>query len=196
MAHLQQLIDVSNTLKEYNLKNLIETGTGAGETLSFVRLLDLDLIQSCEIEKIQFNKLKESFTDSNIKLWNGNSTTMLKSMMNELNAPALIFLDAHFPGAGYIRTEFKTKLYSVQETLPLEQELKLISEWEYAKNSVIVVDDLRIYKAGNYEAGDWTEREELFGQLDYNFLYSTLEDTHILIEKTIHQGALIYLPKN
>ena len=52
MAHLQQLIDVSNTLKEYNLKNLIETGTGAGETLSFVRLLDLDLIQSCEIEKI------------------------------------------------------------------------------------------------------------------------------------------------
>lgn len=195
MAHLQQLINVTETLKEYNLRNLIETGTGAGETLSFVRPLDLDLIQSCEIEESQFNKLKEAFPDSNIKLWNGSSTTMLKSMMDELNGPALIFLDAHFPGAGYVRTEFKTEVYSIEDTLPLEQELKLISEWEYAKDSVIVVDDLRIYKAGNYEGGDWTEREELFGQLNYNFLYDTLEDTHLVVEKTVHQGVLIYLPR-
>lgn len=195
MAHLQQLINVTETLKEYNLRNLIETGTGAGETLSFVRSLDLDLIQSCEIEESQFNKLKEAFPDSNIKLWNGSSTTMLKSMMDELNGPALIFLDAHFPGAGYVRTEFKTEVYSIEDTLPLEQELKLISEWEYAKDSVIVVDDLRIYKAGNYEGGDWPEREELFGQLNYNFLYDTLEDTHLVVEKTVHQGGLIYLPR-
>ena len=75
-------------------------------------------------------------------------------MLNEIDGPALIFLDAHFPGAGYVRTEFKTDSYSIEDTLPLEQELKLISEWKYAKDSVIVVDDLRIYKPGNYEGDE------------------------------------------
>lgn len=195
MAQLQQLIDVPEILKKYNLRNLIETGTGGGETLSYVSALDLDLIQSCEIEKTQFDKLIQIFSKSNIKLWNGSSTTMLKSMLNEINSPALIFLDAHFPGAGYVRDEFKTDNYSIEDTLPLEKELKLISEWEYAKDSVIVVDDLRIYKAGNYEGGDWAERESLFGNLDYNFLYEILDNTHLVIEKMVHQGGLVYIPR-
>ena len=113
MAHLQQLVDVESTLNKYNLKYLIETGTGAGETLSYVKNLPLELIQSCEIEKTQFNTLKEQFTNENIKLWNGSSTVMLKSMLNEIDGPALIFLDAHFPGAGYVRNEFKTEEYSL-----------------------------------------------------------------------------------
>jgi len=195
MAHLQQLVDIESTLNKYNLKYLIETGTGGGETLSYVKNLPLELIQSCEIEEIQFNVLMEQFADKNIKLWNGSSTVMLKSMLNEIAGPALIFLDAHFPGAGYVRKEFKTEQYSIEDTLPLEQELKLISEWKYANDSVIVVDDLRIYKAGNCEGGDWPEREELFGKLDYNFLYDILGKTHIIVEKMIHQGGLVYMPK-
>lgn len=195
MAHLQQLINVSDILKEYNLKNIIETGTGAGETISYVKSLELDLIQSCEIEESQYNSLRQTFNQSNIKLWNGSSTSMLKLMLDEISAPALIFLDAHFPGTGYVRSEFKTDQYSINDTLPLEQELHLISLWPYATNSVIVVDDLRIYKAGAYEGGDWPERESIFGKLDYDFLYSILDKTHNPIEKTIHQGAIVYIPK-
>ena len=195
MAHLQQLVDVESTLNKYNLKYLIETGTGAGETLSYVKNLPLKLIQSCEIEESQFTVLKEQFSNDNIKLWNGSSTIMLKSMLNEIDGPALIFLDAHFPGAGYVRKEFKTEKYSIEDTLPLEQELKLISEWKYVNDSVIVVDDLRIYKAGNYEGGDWPEREELFGKIDYNFLYDIFNETHIIVEKMVHQGGLVYIPR-
>lgn len=195
MAHLQQLINVSDILKEYNLKNIIETGTGAGETISYVKSLELDLIQSCEIEESQYNSLKQTFNQSNIKLWNGSSTSILKLMLAEISAPALIFLDAHFPGAGYVRSEFKTDQYSINDTLPLEQELHLISKWDHVNNSVIVVDDLRIYKAGAYEGGDWLERESIFGKLDYSFLYNILDKTHNAIEKTVHQGAIIYIPK-
>ena len=68
MAHLQQLVDVKSILTQHNLKYLVETGTGAGETLSFVQNLPLELIQSCEIEETQFNKLKEQFHSPNIKL--------------------------------------------------------------------------------------------------------------------------------
>ena len=195
MAQLFQLVDIVATVNKFNLNYLVETGTGGGETLSHVKNLDFKLIQSCEIEPTQYEKLKQTFNQHNIKLWNGDSTSTLKSMLDVLDGPALIYLDAHFPGAGYVRTEFKSDLYTIDETLPLEKELKVISKWEHGKDSVIVVDDLRIYKSGNYEGGDWPEREQLFGNLDYSFLYNTLNQTHEATETLAHQGGMIYTPK-
>jgi hypothetical protein len=195
MAQLFQLVDIKTVIDKYNLKYLIETGTGSGETLSYVKNIGFELIQSCEIEKAQFEKLSDVFNESNIKLWNGDSTTTLKLMLDNIDGPALIYLDAHFPGAGYVRNEFKSSLYSIDETLPLEKELKVISDWAHGKNSVVVVDDLRIYKPGNYEGGDWPEREVLFGKLDYTFLYNTLNQTHDVSETLSHQGGIIYTPK-
>lgn len=195
MAQLFQLVDIKTVIDKYNLRYLIETGTGGGETLSYVKNIGFELIQSCEIEKAQFEKLDGIFNETNIKLWNGDSTTTLKLMLDNIDGPALIYLDAHFPGAGYLRNEFKSSLYSIDETLPLEKELKVISDWVHGKNSVVVVDDLRIYKPGNYESGDWPEREVLFGKLDYTFLYNTLNQTHEASETLSHQGGIIYTPK-
>ena len=193
MAQLFQLIDIIPTLGDFKLEYLVETGTGGGETLSYVKSLPFKLIQSCEIEKSQFEKLQQQFTELNIKLWNGSSTETLQLMLDQLNGPALIFLDAHFPGAGYVRQEFKTDEYSLTDTLPLEKELHIIKNWKYGKDSVIVVDDLRIYKPNNYEGGDWTEREQIFGNLDYAFLTNILTE-HRYEEKLIHQGCVIYTP--
>ena len=193
MAQLQQLIDIIPTLSEYGISNFIETGTGGGETLSYVKDYPFKLIQSCEIEPTQYEKLCKQFAAPNIKLWNGSSTEMLKKMLDQCDGPALIFLDAHFPGAGYVRTEFKTDEYSISDTLPLEKELAIIRDWKYGCESVIVVDDLRIYKSGNYEGGDWPERESLFGNLDSSFLYDSLTD-HRYEEKLVHQGCIIYYP--
>lgn len=195
MAQLFQLIDIQSIKTKYNLNYLIETGTGDGETLSYVRNLNFNLIQSCEIEQTQYDRLKERFTDPNIKIWKGDSKSVLQLMMYSIDGPALFFLDAHFPGTGYVRSEFKSNQYSLQETLPLEQELEVISNWKHSKDSVIVVDDLRIYKSGNYEAGDWPEREQLFGQLNYDFLYSILNKTHDVTETLSQQGGIIYTPK-
>lgn len=205
MAQLFQLIDVVSIIKNYNLNYFIETGTGGGETLSYIQQLDFKLIQSCEIERIQYDNLLKIFTDNRIKLWNGNSIEMLPKMLDELDGPALIYLDAHFPGAGYIRKDYVTDLYTKAQTLPLENELKILSNWKYCNKSVIIADDLRIYKKGNYQGGpwepdagwsveDWLDREKLFGSLDYSFLYNTFKSTHLTTEILKHQGSILYTP--
>lgn len=205
MAQLYQIVDVLSLIDKYNLEYFIETGTGAGETLSYISDLNFKLIQSCEIETSQYLSLKEQFVKSNIKLWNGSSTDILPLMLKFVEGPCLFFLDAHFPGTGYIRKEYKTSIYSDEESLPLKKELEIIASWQHCKDSVIVIDDLRIYQSDNYEGGlfepdvgwtkeDWVDREKLFGDIDCKFLYDTLKSTHSITKILKHQGSILYSP--
>lgn len=193
MAHIHQIINVENIINKYNIVNFIETGTGMGETLDYVSNCNFKSIQSCEIERDQYNMLKQKYKDDRIRLWCGDSTNMLITMLNNTSGPSLIFLDAHFPGTGYVRDSFIQT--SDINTLPLEDELNILKSYKYLNESVIVVDDLRIYEDREYSGGKWEDRIKVVGELDSNFIYTILSDTHDYSVNLAHQGSVIYTPR-
>lgn len=193
MAHIHQIINVENIINKYNIVNFIETGTGMGETLDYVSNCNFKSIQSCEIERDQYNMLKQKYKDDRIRLWCGDSTNMLITMLKNTSGPSLIFLDAHFPGTGYVRDSFIQT--SDINTLPLEDELNILKSYKYLNKSVIVVDDLRIYEDREYSGGKWEDRIKVVGELDSNFIYTILSDTHDYSVNLAHQGSVIYTPR-
>jgi hypothetical protein len=194
MANLNQLINIKEIKQKYNLNNFIETGTGMGETIDDILNYNFFSIQSCEIEPIQFEKLNNKYTQPNVKIYLGKSSDSLPKMLNNVDGPSLIFLDAHFPGQGYVRNTFVEDSYTIEEIIPLETELNILKNHKYINECVIVIDDLRIYKKGNYIKGDWEEGREILKNPNYDFL-DLLNDTHIKIESEIEQGCVFYYPK-
>jgi len=196
MANITELIDVLNVKKKYNLNFFIETGTGMGESIEKIKDIDFNLIQSCEIEPSQFEILCKKFIGDNIKIHLGKSTECLPKMIGNIDGPSLFFLDAHFPGQGYVTNDFITSKYTLDETIPLKLELNILENWKHIKESVVVIDDLRIYKKNNYVTGDWEYgREELLKNPDPSFLDDFLKESHEKIESNIQQGCVYYYPK-
>ena len=58
---------------------------------------------------------------------------------------------------------------------------------------IIVIDDIRIYKDGPYENGNF-ENKALHGGQNLDFVYELLDDTHIIVESYLQEGYLICFP--
>ena len=196
MASLHELINIEDVKSKYGLTSFIETGTGMGETITNLIKYNFKLIQSCEIENLQYELNILKFNQDNVLLHLGKSETILPIMLDNSNSPSLIFLDAHFPGQGYVRSEFVEDEYKMSEILPLEVELNILEKWEHIDKSVVVIDDIRIYEKGDYEKGDWPEGRELLNNPSFEFIESFLTTTHDKIKLNKHQGCIIYTPKN
>jgi hypothetical protein len=65
--------------------------------------------------------------------------------------PALFWLDAHYPGAGFGLANYDADI-DESERLPLRRELLMIANYRNGRD-VILIDDLRIYESGKYEDG-------------------------------------------
>ena len=60
---------------------------------------------------------------------------------------------------------------------------------------IIVIDDIRIYKEGPYENGNF-ENKALHGGESLDFVYDLLDETHIVVESYLQEGYLICFPIN
>lgn len=196
MAHVTQLIDLEEVKRKFELKHFIETGTGLGESITQILNYGFETINSCEIITETYQKNVQSFKNKPVNLYLGDSEKCLKEMFDVSNGPSLIFLDAHFPGQGYTTHDYLSRSHSLEQIIPLENELRILSDWKHIVNSVVVIDDLRIYREGNYEGGDWPYGRELLNYPNSDFLDRFLENTHTREIITKHQGAVVYYPKN
>ena len=89
-----------------------------------------------------------------VKIFQMDSVSAMKSVINLIPQETAIFffLDAHFPGeleSGYKYVDNAANTI----TLPLEKELRLISELRPNAQDIIVIDDLRLYENGPFENG-------------------------------------------
>jgi hypothetical protein len=80
------------------------------------------------------------------------------------------------------------------KNLPLENELITIKDNFNTKNSVILIDDLRIYEDGPYGNGNWSDRKK-YGGDGIDFIYNLFGDTHTIKKDFRSQGYLIVEPK-
>ena len=141
-----------------------ETGTGTGASLEYASdHKQFRKLYSVEIHAATAQKAARYFANKpQVQVMNMDSQSALRQVLPTI-APEeriLFFLDAHFPGE--VEPDFKG--YRAEEPLalklPLEQELELIAQWRVASRDVILIDDLRIYENGPFEAGNVPEAQE------------------------------------
>jgi hypothetical protein len=201
MGQINQAVNVSDVINTFAIKNFVETGTGTGESLGNVLSLpeskELTLYSIELIDQI-YEYLTGKFKNDNLNLIKGYSHEEIVKIMDTIsNEPTLFWHDAHFPGADFkIDGATYTSEKDPVKRIPLEYELRgVINSGRDISKDIFIIDDLRVYKDGDYETGNWDLREQA-GADNIDFVYELFDDTHIIIESLVAQGFLILFPIN
>jgi hypothetical protein len=119
-------------------KIFIETGTADGDGVECALNAGFDEIYSIELNPNLFEKCKERFKDKkNIHLICGSSEEELPQILESINDPFVLWLDAHWSGGDYIG-----ELMNVY----LPKEINAIKKYsEKFNDSVIMIDDMNHY---------------------------------------------------
>jgi hypothetical protein len=114
-------------------KNYIETGTYLGEGIKCV-LNKYETIHSIELSEKWYQYNVENFkSNSSVKMYLGDSKKILPVLLNDLNEPVTIYLDAHYSGGS---TAFG------EEETPLLLELDVLKNRKF--DDIIIIDDCRL----------------------------------------------------
>ncbi len=130
---IKQLI-ITNYVKKYKYNTLIETGTYFGEMINaqrdnFKKIYSIEL--SCDL----YQKAKNRFqTFSHIELINGDSGEKIKQILQQLNEPAVFWLDGHYSEGITAKGNKNT---------PIVEELLHITMHPYPH--IILIDDARMF---------------------------------------------------
>lgn len=186
--------DIQFYIDKFNLDTYIETGTGEGVTLQHALQFKFKNVYSIEIFEEIYKTAVEKFKNDNCQILLGNSYEILKNLLPKLNNnKILFFLDAHFPGADFHYTKYDDEK-DMDKRLPLYKELHNIINIYNVIGSVFIIDDLRIYEDGPFEAGNWCDRKKMGGN-GIKFIYEMFEKTHNIVKDYRDQGYIILTPK-
>lgn len=201
MGTIYDAIKLKEVIKTFNIKNFVETGTGSGDSITSVIDLNIEDINIYSIEVIDeiHNFAVDKFKMfKNVNLVKGYSHIEISKILEKLSPlPTLFWNDAHFPGADYgINGATYNSEPDAVKRIPLETELRIIknSSRDISKD-VFILDDLRVYKDGPFQGGNWDMRETC-GDNNIDFVYDLFKDSHIIIESYRSQGYLILFPMN
>lgn len=134
----------------------IETGAYLGNGISCV-LNNYNNIHSIELAQKWYDYNVEKFkNNSNVKLYNGDSKKILPELLNTINEPVTIFLDAHYSGG--------TTAFGEEET-PLLFELNILKNRNY--DDIIIIDDCRLL--GNTGTCGIGPNDPIYPTMTYNW---------------------------
>jgi len=120
--------------EKYNIRIFVETGTYLGDMVEAMKA-SFDKIYSIEISQDFFNRTKKRFkSEEKLKLIWGDSGKKLKNVCDEINQPALFWLDGHYSGGKTEKGEKET---------PIFEELSHIIKKDI--RNVIIIDDARCF---------------------------------------------------
>jgi hypothetical protein len=131
---------VRDYARQHHCRVLIETGTFKGDMIHAM-LADFDRLYSIELSHSLYLAAKERFKDCRtVFLFEGDSEKVLPQILNEINEPAVFWLDAHTSGGETARGRLDT---------PIEKELVDILNHP-VKSHVILIDDAREFGIGKH----------------------------------------------
>ena len=167
--------DISKTTKT---SHYIETGAYLGNGIQFV-LNTYPHIHSIELSEEWYHYNVHQFKDhSNVKMYLGDSKRILPELLQTINEPITLFLDAHYSGG---KTAFG------EEETPLLFELDILKKRDF--DDIIIIDDCRllgstgicgiapndpVYPTMTY---DWS-------QITENKITNLLKDGYIILKNT------------
>ncbi len=194
MGMIQNPTHLAQMCMKFGIKNYVETGVGSGRAMKYV--LDLGCIDRAygiELDSRLFETYGKIFTDQPVEFFYGYSHEQMPNVLKELDEnPTLFWLDAHFPGADYFDEGYGSEKDFVKR-LPMEEELRIISENRDISNDIIFMDDLRIYVDRDFEQGNWVDRKSIGGE-GYNFVEEYIGKTHTINEHLGDEGYLLAFP--
>ncbi len=135
VPHLVKQMAVRQYARKHELRTLVETGTFHGDMINAVKT-EFDIMYSIELDMALFEKARLRFKrDGRVIILQGNSGEVLESLLSDLNAPCLFWLDSHYSGGYTARGNLDTPIY---------KELNLILPRAFGeRRDVILIDDAR-----------------------------------------------------
>jgi len=132
--HIVKQMAIEEYLRKFHTEILVETGTYLGEMVEAQRD-HFKKIYSVELSKKLFNKAQKRFKDqSHIKILYGDSGSVLNKLMNEIDKPALFWLDGHYSHGMTAKGE---------KECPVPEELRAILKSSLPH--IILIDDARLF---------------------------------------------------
>jgi len=191
MGRINHPINLEKLVKVLNLKNFVESGTGDCSSMKIAADLNLfENLYGIDLDEDLYNRAVSMFKSS-VNMYNGYSKDEMLKIVGELsNKPTLFWLDAHFPGADYKGVKYDAEKDD-SKRIPLEAELKIISENRDITNDVFIIDDLRIY--ADLLGGSWEFRSTA-GAENHDFIETLIGKTHLLVEHHQDQGYMLGFP--
>ena len=127
---------VISLAKKFGIRRLVETGTYLGDMV-FATKKVFNKIDSIELGlELYKNAVQRFKNNSHIKIWKGDSATVLTEIIKDIDEPVLFWLDAHYSGGITAR--------STLGDTPIERELDIIfGKWN--DKSLILIDDARCF---------------------------------------------------
>lgn len=175
-------------LKQFYKKgytHFIETGTWYGDAVQAAFNVGMTA-ESCELNDKFYMITKDRFEhQKEIRIYQLPSYKFLPIAHSKRKS--IFWLDAHLPDL-YVHNENQRP---IKESIkyPLEVELELISKKENFSKSIIVIDDMRIYRNDEFENGKLSKT--LFFD-PINFLKR--KGKHMIFYSTNDEGYLIAVP--
>jgi hypothetical protein len=129
-----------NDLKKYkkNLATFIETGTADGDGIQSALTAGFEIIHSVELSDSLFENCMNRFSNNdNVNLYVGSSEEVLPMIIEKMDEPFLLWLDAHTSGGPYIGEP-------MHNYLPREME-SIMQYKDKLEDSVIMIDDMGHY---------------------------------------------------
>lgn len=125
-----------------NAEAFVETGTYQGEGIEEALKFNFKEFHSIELFKPLYDFCVEKFKDKdNIKIYFGDSSEILGSVINNIDKKITFWLDGHFSGDHTAKGK---------KISPIIEELEQIKTHQRSDHT-IMIDDLRYVKQGYYE---------------------------------------------
>ncbi len=141
-----------------NYEVYIETGFYEGASTQSALDLGFREVHSCDINPLFITKGTKKFQkqieQNRLFLYLQKSTDALKEILENLNEPAIFFLDAH--GINY-EGHTNNQDFSIEDGCPILEELKTIGA-HHIKEHTILVDDLRMFA---YQKNTWASHSNI-----------------------------------
>jgi len=191
--------NVPDLVKQHRLRAYVETGAGHGDSLFHAAALvpEFEELWACEIEPIlAVTALGRLAADQRVRVLRSDSARFLGAVMPGM-PPALIYLDAHFPGgADYgLQEDYPGPQARDHLRLPLATELEMIWAKRRAGKDVIIIDDLRLYETGDWKSGPLPEGIADPQPNGADWIRRMFADTHLSRTLTEDEGYLVLAPR-
>lgn len=141
---LHKILELSESNKK-DYPYFIETGTYMGETI--LRFIDdFEKLYTIELsDKIYDEFNKKNYNRNKLKSILGDSSIVLKDVIDELRGNSIFFLDGHYSSCDTGKGN---------KDVPLNEELKMIND-NFKYKSLIIIDDLRLF--GTNISENWSD---------------------------------------
>jgi len=140
-------LTITQYQKKYNCSTLVETGTFMGDMVEAQRMKFKKVI-SIELSVELFEKARERFKKiNNVAIIQGDSGKELPKIIEELDGPAMFWLDGHYSGGITAKGDKES---------PIFEELNAIFNGKQF-NHILIIDDARCFNG----EGDYPNVEKL-----------------------------------